>query len=325
MGLWPKVSVIIPFGGKSDYIEETLRYLSRVEYPDYEVILLPDKPFSSGDDVKVVPTGPVGPAAKRDMALAYAEGEILAFLDDDAYPDRDWLKNAVKYFQDPEVAAIGGPAVTPPSDGLLQKASGYVYASLLGGGNYAYRYVPQKMREIDDHPTCNLFVRKLVFEQLGGFDTSFWPGEDTKLCLEMTRDLGKKIIYAPDVVAYHHRRPLFGPHLRQVHNYALHRGYFAKRFPETSLKLSYFLPTLLVAGITGGGAIALFFPPLRSFYLAGLLVYLIAVTSSAAVTSRHLLLTPLVAGGIIATHLVYGIWFVVGLLSRRLKEESEPR
>jgi len=187
MGLWPKVSVIIPFGGKSDYIEETLRYLSRVEYPDYEVILLPDKPFSSGDDVKVVPTGPVGPAAKRDMALAYAEGEILAFLDDDAYPERDWLKNAVKYFEDPEVAAIGGPAVTPPNDGLLQKASGYVYPSLLGGGHYAYRYIPQKMREIDDYPICNLFVRKLFLEQLGGFDTSFWPGEDTKFCLVKER------------------------------------------------------------------------------------------------------------------------------------------
>jgi hypothetical protein len=131
-----------------------------------------------------------------------------------------------------------------------------------------------------------------------------------------------KILYAPEVLVYHHRRPLFRPHLRQVRSYALHRGYFAKRFPETSLRLSYFLPTLLVAGVTGGGVIALVFPPLRPFYLAGLFVYLIAVISSATVSSRHPLLTPLVAGGIIATHLVYGIWFVAGLLASKLSEEG---
>jgi GT2 family glycosyltransferase len=198
-----------------------------------------------------------------------------------------------------------------------------VYTSLLGGGNYAYRYVPKERKEVDDYPTCNLMVRKSVMQELGGFDTTFWPGEDTKLCLEIVRDLKKKIIYAPDVMVNHHRRELFGGHLNQVRSYALHRGYFVKRFPETSLRPSYFLPTTLAFGIIGGVLLSVIVPYFAWLYFAGILVYLIAVVWSAAQVSNGFRLTILVALGIIATHLIYGIWFVFGLLAPRLSEETE--
>lgn len=317
----PQVSVIIPLKEDNVYIRETLNHLRQMDYSNFEILMLPDEPMDWGDDVRVVPTGPVGPAAKRDLALEHTSGDILAFLDDDAYPARDWLANAVRYFDDPAVAAVGGPAVTPESDSLTQKASGYVYASLLGGGSYAYRYVPQSRREVDDYPTCNLLVRRVDYEAVGGFDTRFWPGEDTKLCLDLTQRLGKKIVYAPDVVAYHHRRALFGPHLRQVRSYALHRGYFAKRFPETSLRFSYFLPTLLVFGLVCGAVLSVCMPALLPFYGVGVGLYLLATMASAAYTSRSIVLTPLVAAGILATHVVYGIWFPIGFLAPRLSEE----
>ncbi len=319
----PKVSVIIPLKRDNVCIRETLDHLRGIDYPDFEVIVLPDELHHWGDDVRVIPTGPMGPAAKRDVALLQAQGEILAFLDDDTYPESGWLRKAVRYFEDQAVAAVGGPAVTPPDDGPMQQASGYVYSSLLGGGAYAYRYVPRRRREVDDYPTCNLLVRKSVLEKLGGFDTRFWPGEDTKLCLGITRDLGMKILYAPDALVYHHRRPLFRPHLRQVRSYALHRGYFAKRFPETSLRPFYFLPTLLVAGLLGSGALSLAWPFLSPLYALGVGLYLLAVWLSAIIASRDLWLSLVVAAGIVVTHLTYGIWFVIGLLSPRLKEEPQ--
>ncbi|MCL4486905.1 MAG: glycosyltransferase [Chloroflexi bacterium] len=317
-----KVSIVIALKGDNPYIRETLTCLRELDYADYEVFLLPDAPFSAGPDVHVIPTGPVGPAAKRDAALQSVTGEIVAFLDDDTYPERDWLRNAVKYFGNPEVAAIGGPAVTPPADDERRQASGAVYVSLLGGGNYAYRYVPREMKEVDDYPTCNLLVRRTVLERLGGFDTTFWPGEDTKLCLEITRTLGMKIIYAPDVVVYHHRRALFSGHLKQVRSYSQHRGYFVKRFPETSLRPSYFLPTLLVVGLVVGAFASVIFPSIAPIYLGGVLVYLTAAVVSAALATKGWRLTILVAFGIITTHIVYGIWFVLGLLSPRLSEEQ---
>ncbi|MDL1979741.1 MAG: glycosyltransferase, partial [Deltaproteobacteria bacterium] len=125
--------------------------------------------------------------------LKYAKGEIFAFLDDDAYPRRDWLTHIVHNFSDSDVAAVGGPAVTPDNDSTAQKASGLVFESLMGGGTNRYRYVPVSERfNVDDYPTVNFCIRRDVFKELGGFDTVYWPGEDTKLCLDIVYELGKK-------------------------------------------------------------------------------------------------------------------------------------
>jgi len=268
----------------------------------------------------VVPTGAVSPGQKRDMAIGYARGDILAFIDDDAYPHKDWLKNALKNFADPDIAAVGGPAITAESDNFWQRASGQVYSSPLVSGGHSRRYVPKKKSRVDDYPSCNLLVRKAIMREIGGFNTSFWPGEDTKLCLDITKTLGKKIVYDPEVIAWHHRRPLFMPHLKQIINYALHRGYFVKRYPQTSLKIFYFLPSIFVIGILSMGIISLFSPTIRSAYLAGVYLYLFFVLVSSI--SKDLRLMLLVFIGIIFTHLAYGIYFLKGLFANKLREEQ---
>jgi len=267
-----------------------------------------------------VPTGSVSPAKKRDLSSKYALGEILAFLDDDAYPEKDWLKNAVKNFLNPDVAAVGGPAITPSDDNLWRKASGRVYENLLVGGPYRYRYIKGKRREVVDYPSCNLLVRKDIFDKLGGFDTSFWPGEDTKLCLEIVDKLNKKIIYDPKAVVYHHRRPLFIPHLRQIASYALHRGYFAKRYPQTSFKLSYFLPSLFVLAVVSGVVLSLFFYPIRILLGLFLCLYLGIVLIFSFSNSAKM--TLLIFSGIIFSHFTYGLFFFKGLFTNKLKEEN---
>ncbi|MDD5245820.1 MAG: glycosyltransferase [Candidatus Omnitrophica bacterium] len=327
------VSIIIAAKEWQKNLEECVSKCRQLDYPDFEIIVLPDvyqgsgpsadKPvFSTGEspDLRVIPTGAADPAKKRDIGFGYARGEILAFIDDDAYPRKDWLKNAIADFADPQVAAVGGPAVTPPEDSPRQKASGAVYSSLLVSGSYVYRYRPRKKRTADDLPSCNLLVRKSVMQELGGFRTAFWPGEDTKLCQEITGKLKKKIIYDPEVFVYHHRRRLFLGHIRQVANYALHRGYFVKRFPATSAKLTYFLPSLLVLGIIIGGVAGLFSAELRLIYLAGLATYLSLVLIFSIFNELQLIL--LVFPGIITTHLAYGIYFIKGLLAFRLREEK---
>ena len=160
----------------------------------------------------------------------------MAFIDDDAYPDPRWLENAVKYFGEPTIGALGGPGVTPPGDGFWAKCGGRVYENVFVSGNYRYRYLGGRVRkDIEDYPSCNLFVRKEVLEQIGGYRTDFWPGEDTLLCEDIVRKAKKRIVYDPWTLVYHHRRPLFAAHLRQLGRYGFHRGYFVKRFPVTSV------------------------------------------------------------------------------------------
>lgn len=312
-----KVSIIIPVKEINDYIRQAMKYYANLEYDDYEILIFPDhmsdEEFSH---TRIIPSGEVGPADKRDMALQYAKGEIFAFIDDDAYPGKDWLKNAIAYFEDPEIGAVGGPAVTAPDDDIWQQASGKIYESFLCSGGYTYRYLPKEEREVDDLPSVNLIVRRNIFEQIGGYDSNYYPGEDTKLCLDIVES-GKKIIYSPDVLVYHHRRKVFKQHLKQATNYAKHRGYFAKALPKTSCKLAYFIPSLFVLGLFVGPILSYFMPTLWYFYFAVIVLYLVLLIVSIRKTDSFQLWI-LTFVGIVATHIGYGLMFIRGLCSKEL-------
>lgn len=316
------VSIVIPAKSRNNNLEECLNACLGIKVDGLEIIVVTDDPAGCSlpdKRIKFISSGPLSPAEKRDLAAAKAGGDILAFIDDDVCPSDGWLINALKEFSDPLVAAVAGPAVTPERDSFLQRAGGLVYSSLLVGGTYRYRYVPGHRRLVDDYPSCNFLVRKSVFNELGGFNTKFWPGEDTKLCLDITKKLGRKIVYDPEVLVFHHRRPLFLPHLKQVSSYGLHRGYFAKRFPQTSLRLSYFLPSLLVMGIFFGAAASFMNAKLAIVYLLGVLIY------GALVFVASIYYGPLTGAfvflGTILTHIVYGVYFLRGLITNKLKEE----
>ena len=291
-----------------------------------DVIDKEDSPFTIHHSpftfhLSILPTGKVRPAEKRNIGIAAAKGDIVAFIDDDAYPDSRWLENAVKYFSEPSIGGVGGPGVTPPGDGFLAKAGGRVYANLFVSGNYRYRYVGGRVRlDVDDYPSCNLLVRTDLLRKIGGYRTDFWPGEDTLLCEAIVLGEHKRIVYDPWSIVYHHRRRLFGPHLRQLGRYGFHRGYFVKRFPATSCRPGYFVPSLFVLGVLLGGAVfALPEHPATTVlcwtYIGVTGFYaLVTLLSSFSVNPFMWLFTWL---GVVTSHLWYGIRFLQGLCASR--------
>jgi glycosyltransferase involved in cell wall biosynthesis len=315
-------SIIIPCKRIDDYVEECVRYCLGLSYAHFEVLVLPDNEQSlSFDDprVKVIPTGVVKPSVKRNVGIKCASSLICALIDADAYPCKDWLTNAARHFQDPDVAAVGGPGVTPKSDSLPQRAGGLILSSKLGGGGLAYRYTLGKRRNDEDLPTCNLVLRKSVLDKLGGFNTNHWPGEDTWLSLQITKHLKMKMVYEPAAVVYHHRRPLFKQHLKQIWSYGLHRGFFVKKFPETSRRPIYFAPSLFVIGLIVGLALSFWNPALMMLYISVLGIYLTACLIEGLKT-KNLRITLLVFPGMFLTHITYGIAFLKGLATKNLKE-----
>ena len=295
---------------------------------------MPDSGFTlegifSSPRLRIIPTGDITPPYKRDVGAKHAQGNILAFLDDDTYPAKSWLSEAVKLFNDNEnIGCVCGPAVTPENDSLRQKASGLVYSSILISGNHAFRYIPKKKREALDFPSCNLLIRKDLFEEVGGFDKPFWPGEDTFLCLKIL-ETKKKIVYDPKVLVFHHRRKMFGGHLCQIKAYAFHRGYFAKKYPENSLKIEYFIPSIFVLGILGGGVLSLLFPGFGIIYFTLVSIYLsiaaigglMLILKEKQVFRDRIKLLFMTISGIILTHFTYGIYFIKGLFAKKMPEE----
>jgi glycosyltransferase involved in cell wall biosynthesis len=319
------VSVVIACPAPSPYLTECLNALAHQTYPHFEVIVLPDAATHVGDypfPLQVIPTGKTRPAEKRNLGIQKAKGEIVAFLDDDAYPIANWLEHAVKYFTLPDVGGVGGPGVTPPGDPFMAQAGGCVYANLLVSGNFRWRYIGDRVRSnVDDVPSCNLFVRRETLLAINGYRTDFWPGEDTILCIDIVFGQKKRIVYDPWAIVYHHRRPLFGPHLRQIGRYALHRGHFAKRFPSTSLRFSYLIPTFFVLGLVVGLPLAFLHPWLFYAYFGAVALYgFITLASCASLSPSLWFMTWL---GVMATHVIYGIRFLMGLLSRHMPCEVE--
>ncbi|MBR1870490.1 MAG: glycosyltransferase [Kiritimatiellae bacterium] len=317
----PFFTVVIACPKPSDWLRECLDALAGQTFKDFEVIVLPDFEceIDAAANVRVIPTGKVRPAEKRNTGIAEAKGNVVAFIDDDAYPAPDWLARASIYFGDETIGGVGGPGITPPGDSYLAKIGGRVYENPFVGGAYRYRYVAGTIRrDVDDYPSCNLFVRTEILRAINGYRTDFWPGEDTLLCEDIVYKQGKRIVYDPWTIVYHHRRKIFMPHLRQLTRYALHRGYFAKRHPKTSFKLAYFLPSaLFLYAIFAAG---IWFAPVPFAVAAAcsapMAVYFILIAATSFSLNPATWLLTVVA--IFASHAGYGARFLAGLCSRRM-------
>lgn len=319
-------SIIIPFKKVNPDLLECLEHIQRLTKPAKEIILLPDQEIELNQfpqlNIKIKPTGAVSPALKRDQGAQLAQGKYLAFIDDDAYPQRDWLEVAFCFLKDnPQVGAIGGPAITPPGDPFGARVSGAVFLSKFSGGfPERYRPIPPR-KKISDWPSVNLIVNKKAFFEVGGFNSRFWPGEDTKLC----RDLilrGYDLYYLPEMIVFHHRRATLKKHFRQVGQYGFHRGLFARIYPQTSRKISFFLPSAFLIFVISSLLLVPFSPLLCKPIAFGYLLYAFALGISFAQINRFestlvaILSLPLT----VATHLVYGLRFLTGFFSITYKE-----
>jgi glycosyltransferase involved in cell wall biosynthesis len=314
-----KYSFIIPVKEVNDYIRESVPKILKIAREDYEIIIYPDSGYETTEawpKTRQIPSGR-GPAVKRNLAVRDAQGEFLVFIDDDAYPREDILNILDEDFSDEKIAAVGGPAITPGSDSFLQKVSGAVFLSHFSGG-FPERYVPVgKKHLVTDWPTVNLTVRKSAFMKAGGFDCNFWPGEDTKFCLDMIDKLKEKnnILYDPNVIVWHHRREGLLRHLKQVGGYGIHRGFFAKKYPKTSFKLRYFMPSLFLLFVIGGMILAHFSVFFEIVYILGWIVYGLAMLIVLFDITRRQKNLPIALYALIyvfLTHFVYGARFLQG-------------
>ncbi len=314
----PFVSIIVPFKSDYQWVRECVRGCKSLDYKNFEIILLPDgsedpKKFPG---CKIVPTGVVNHAAKRNAGMRTAKSDIFAFIDSDAYPRSDWLKNGVRYLQDKSIGIIGGPNLTPPADSLMQKVSGDVLGSVIGAGGMAERYSVRRERDTDALPSVNMLIRREAFDNLGhGWDETLVTGEDVKMCYQIA-DLGLRIHYSPEVVVYHHRRAMFAAHMEQIWNYARDEGLLVRQRRAID-RVLVLAPSAFVLWAAFGAATAMLtnFPLFEIAYYATLGIYAatIAVASIAASPAR----APLVFLGMIATHATYGIGFLRGLLLPR--------
>src|SRR4029077_10206630 len=126
-------------------------------------------------DVRLISTRNQGLGRARNEGLAAAQGEIIVYIDDDAYPTPSWLRHLARAFMESDHACVGGPNFVPPEDGWV----GQCVADSPGGP------LPVLLTdEFAEHvPGCNMAFRRELLVDVGGFDALFRAaGDDVDVC-----------------------------------------------------------------------------------------------------------------------------------------------
>jgi len=231
----PTVSVII-----CCYTQERLRDMreavasvQRQTRPPEEIVLAVDSNRDLyeclrgdfGEPIKVVLNAGVrGLSATRNVGIAAAQGDLVAFLDDDAVAEAGWLANLMAAFEDPEVHAAGGRAILD----WVESRPSWLPEDLdwtVGGG---FTWLPPKRTDVRNPHGHNMCFRREVFTSVGRFDGSLGrvandgqAGEEAELCLRLKRRVSQAtIVYEPSSVIRHKVRPARG-----TWRYLLKRSY----------------------------------------------------------------------------------------------------
>ena len=227
---WPKVSVVVALYNAERTLDECLASLSRLSYPDYEVIVVNDG--STDGSQAIIDRYPFrsivaengGISAARNRGLHAATGEIVAYMDSDAYADPDWLRHLVRTFLESGADGVGGPNLVPPSDSWLAKC---VYRS--PGGPTQVMMDDTTAEHI---PGCNMAFWKRALDDVGGFDPLFTAaGDDVDVCWRLMHR-GYRLGFSPSAVVWHHRRPSVAAFWRQQVGYGFAESLLERRHPN---------------------------------------------------------------------------------------------
>jgi GT2 family glycosyltransferase len=228
-GPWPRVSVVVCTHNGAQTLPECLERARQLSYPDFEVIVVDDGSSDASKEIAyrhgatVVGVDHRGLSAARNAGIARATGEIVAFLDDDAYPDPDWLHYVAAALRTNGHAGIGGPNI-PPDDGLVAEC----VAAAPGGPIH----VLISDREAEHVPGCNMAFRKSALEEIGGFDEQFRvAGDDVDVCWRL-QEAGWTLGFSAGAVVMHRRRDSVRRYLKQQYGYGKAEALLERKWPS---------------------------------------------------------------------------------------------
>jgi GT2 family glycosyltransferase len=245
----PPVTVVVATRERPELLVRCLHSLLRMEYPDFEVIVVDNAPETDRTYKAVTgfetPTNRVhyvradrrGLGAAHNQALEEARGDIIAFTDDDVVVDRHWLAELVSPFvADKKVAGATGlilPAELETEAQVLLEAH----------GRYIKGYEPRLFDLNGNRPADPLFPftagtlgagANMAFEadflrRIGGFDAALGTGtiarggDDLAALFQLVMS-GRTLAYRPGAIVWHHHRRDVASVRRQTHDYAVGFG-----------------------------------------------------------------------------------------------------
>lgn len=258
----PTVTVIVPTLDRAGDLDDCLAALAGLDYlrDRLELMVVDDGSADPAAIARVAARHGARPLVNdcnqgqsysRNRAAGEATGEILAFIDSDCVASAEWLRELVAYFAWDRIGAVGGRTTGYYTESPLDRYE--AVASPLDMG----RHLRLQAQGSDTFyvPTCNLLVRRSVYQALGGLREDLRMGEDVDFCWRL-RSQGHYLVYAPEGIVRHKHRDTLLPMLRRRAGYgSSEAGLYAlhpdkrKRFPWEPAPLA--TVALLSAAVIG--------------------------------------------------------------------------
>ena len=260
------------------------------------------------------------PAAGRNIGVNIAHGTILAFTDADCVADKDWLDNMVRIMDVHKASMIGGPSdLSRANQSRFLSVMDRVLGSFLGSGGSAQFMQISETKTVSAIPSCNMGIKRDLFEKANGFDESMRYNEDSDLCMRI-RNSGQEITYSPDVRVYHYMGlDSFGDLRGLISKYGLERAKNVRKNPRlvTTFNLLSIGMILWLSGLVATS----FFSEVSQWLLlaTSLLVFSIVLLESIRVSLKERSLYSLGAAICIffAILITYNYGFLKGCLGIR--------
>lgn len=213
----PYLSVIIPTIDRHEVLLKLLKKLEHQTCSDFELVIVDSSKTRSVELESYVRSKPTInyirfekrslPAARNVGALS-ANGQVLLFIDDDVDPDNDLFRAHVENYSSADISGVAGKV----TGGYDRQTSGPVGKIRAIDAKIFRNFTGDSKCSVDHMPGGNMSIRKVVFEQVGGFDKNFrgsFDGEETDFCLRARR-LKFNFVYEPKAVVFHKRHETGG-------------------------------------------------------------------------------------------------------------------
>jgi len=218
----PSVSVVVCTYNPGNYpnLKDAIDSLIQQSHKADEIIVVVDGEQTLGDkissaynrqqQVKVILTEKgLSATQARNVGIRAAVGDVIAFTDDDAVADKQWIACLLATYQSTDAQAVGGKILPIWLSAKPEQLPEELY--WLVGVTHA-GFAAEKVTEVRDAFGPNMSFKRQVFETVGYFNerlgfagqrTSYIQGEEPEFGLRIKSKLGRGVIYDPEAIVYH--------------------------------------------------------------------------------------------------------------------------
>jgi len=263
------ISIVVCTYSLNNYqnLKDAVDSLLNQTHKEMEIIIVVDgnqklyekivKAYNNQKKVKVAASEEnIGLSGVRNIGIKSSQGDVIAFMDDDAIAERRWIENLVNTYQKFDAIAVGGKILPI----WLSKQPDY-FPDELGWlvGITHKGFAEEKVAEVRNTFGPNMSFKREVFEEIGLFNekfgfakrgTSHIQAEEAEFALRMKNKIGKGVVYNPEAIVYH-KIPQSKVKVKMLFKRAFYQGYskaiIKKRFifsPESLTTEKSYLKSL---------------------------------------------------------------------------------